>query len=94
MSWNQSAELKCKDQKLVEKAQGFSLDPDQPEPSQGRALGGRGRACAEAVRWARILAIQAAVKDGSYRVPAEQVADGLFRCAERHQTARLQMYSA
>ena len=46
------------------------------------------------VRWARVLELRAAIQDGSYRVPAEEVADSMLRFARRQHSATLWMYPA
>lgn len=49
---------------------------------------------AESVRWARIVALRTAIGDGSYRVPAADLADSLLRTGRCDHSAVLSMYSA
>lgn len=46
------------------------------------------------VRWAKVLVLQAAIREGTYRVPSEAVADSLLRFARCQYGATLGMYSA
>ena len=70
------------------------MDGDELRVSQPEDPHDRTPAVAEPVRWTRILALQAAIKEGSYRISAEEVADSLLRFAEHHGPSELPMYSA
>ena len=48
----------------------------------------------DAARWERLIALRAAIRCGTYRVPAEELADCLLRRSVTEHGAKSAMYSA
>ncbi|HSF32818.1 MAG TPA: flagellar biosynthesis anti-sigma factor FlgM [Candidatus Tectomicrobia bacterium] len=60
--------------------------PDRPDlPPEGQQESSQSLACTSAAREAKVRELQDAIKNGTYRVPAEQLADKMLRDALRDQ---------
>jgi anti-sigma28 factor (negative regulator of flagellin synthesis) len=64
----------------------YSDAPDRFDPSpEGKQASDRNLACTFEAREAKIRELQDAIKNGTYRVPAEQLADKMLRDTLRDQ---------
>jgi flagellar biosynthesis anti-sigma factor FlgM len=60
--------------------------PDRLNPSaEGKQASARSRACTFEAREAKVRELQDAIKNGTYQVPAEQLADKMLRDTLRDQ---------